>query len=207
MFLPTHRPSWICKRLLQAITAGWSHISAETLRKTSGSGTLQSTSHIPELPLRGAAGAGPLSLLTIPQSSKRNMATLGTLDQGGAVHRSPFATAPKRKQGAEGVHCRLRTSGGWPWGRFLVPVFRQGKRACPLEGMHQSWRSGWECVGCNVDFEAGMALSLTFRGGERARSFESWLMSLRFGDGGCVKTSRFGPFRNWVPVEPVASGV
>jgi hypothetical protein len=113
-FLPTLRPSWICKRLLQAITAGWSHISVETLRKTSGSGTQQSISHIPVLPLRGAADAGQLSLLSIPQSSKENPATLGTLDQGDAVHRSPFSTAPRRKQGAEGVHYRLRTSGvGW----------------------------------------------------------------------------------------------
>lgn len=52
-----------------------------------------------------------------------------------------------------------------------------------------------------------MTLSLTVRGGERARSFESWLMSLRIWDGGCVKTSRFGSFRNWVRVAPVASSL
>lgn len=33
-------------------------------------------------------------------------------------------------------------------------------------------------MGCNVDFETGMALSLAFRGGEWARSFESLVMSL-----------------------------
>lgn len=55
----------------------------------------------------GAADAGQLSLLSIPQSSKENPATLGTLDQGDAVHRSPFSTAPRRKQGAEGVHYRV----------------------------------------------------------------------------------------------------
>lgn len=181
-FFSTHRPSWICKRLLQAITEGWSHISAPTLRKTSRSGTLQSISHIPVFPLVGDAGTSQLCILTTPQSSKGNPATIGTLDQRDAIHRGRFLTAPRRKLGAEGVRCRLRTSGGRPSDCFLGLVRGQGERANPLAGMRLSWRSGWECMGSNVDFETGMA---PFRGGERARSFESLIMSLRIWDGGC----------------------
>lgn len=61
--------------------------------------------------------------------------------------------------------------------------------------------------GRSVDFETGMALSLAFRGGERARSIESLIMCLRIWDGGCVKAWRFGSFRSWVKVNPVASGI
>lgn len=61
--------------------------------------------------------------------------------------------------------------------------------------------------GHSVDFETGMALSLAFKGGERARSFESLIMCFRIWDGGCVEAWRFGSFRSWVKVDPVASGI